>query len=510
MPARLADRATDRAERPWPHRAYIWDDRDVQPGPLAVQSAVERRLEQVVRPIVWCEPTDRIRDVAARISAGAHSCALVRLDAGLGIVTDHDFRRRVGSGEIPIDAPVARLATTPALTIDQGATQADGLLRMVEHGVHHLVVTDAMGRPVGVVRAVDLAQAEVRDPLLVRSAVDTATNLAELAEAARLLPAAIVALCDSRVAATHIGAVHAAVVDAIARRVLWLRAESVFAEVPHSWVVLGSLARRESLPLSDIDTALVWADPPAGRPDPAESIRAAAGRVLADLRHCGLVPCPSGTNADNPAFSRSRSSWVAAITAWKTVAEGGRGDLMSATVADSRPLTNPELGRCLADTVPAPGHTRFLRGLLDEALGFRPPTGFVRDFVVEHGGEHRGELDLKKGGLAPVVGLARWVAIATGDVTGSTTERLRRGADRGLLTVDEAQALAGAFDDVYGLLLRHEAEALSRGTEPSTYIAPRDLDTLTRRHLRETFRVIRSVQERIDEHWMARLERAQW
>ena len=510
MPARLADRATDRAERPWPHRAYIWDDRDVQPGPLAAQSAVERRLEQVVRPIVWCEPTDRIRDVAARISAGAHSCALVRLDAGLGIVTDHDFRRRVGSGEIPIDAPVARLATTPALTIDQGATQADGLLRMVEHGVHHLVVTDAMGRPVGVVRAVDLAQAEVRDPLLVRSAVDTATNLAELAEAARLLPAAIVALCDSRVAATHIGAVHAAVVDAIARRVLWLRAESVFAEVPHSWVVLGSLARRESLPLSDIDTALVWADPPAGRPDPAESIRAAAGRVLADLRHCGLVPCPSGTNADNPAFSRSRSSWVAAITAWKTVAEGGRGDLMSATVADSRPLTNPELGRCLADTVPAPGHTRFLRGLLDEALGFRPPTGFVRDFVVEHGGEHRGELDLKKGGLAPVVGLARWVAIATGDVTGSTTERLRRGADRGLLTVDEAQALAGAFDDVYGLLLRHEAEALSRGTEPSTYIAPRDLDTLTRRHLRETFRVIRSVQERIDEHWMARLERAQW
>jgi CBS domain-containing protein len=50
-------------------------------------------------------------------------------------------------------------------------------------------------------------------------------------------------------------------------------------------------------------------------------------------------------------------------------------------------LTNPELGRCLADTGPAPGQTRFLRGLLDEALGFRPPTGFVRDFVVEHSGE---------------------------------------------------------------------------------------------------------------------------
>jgi CBS domain-containing protein len=484
--------------------AYVWDHRGVQVAPLAARPAVERRLEQVVRPIVWCEPTDRIRDVAERISAGAHSCALVRLDGGLGIVTDHDFRRRIGTGEISIDAPVSLLATTPVLTIDQCATQADGLLRMVEHGVHHLVVTDAMGRPAGVVRAVDLAQAEVRDPLLVRSAVDTAASLAELADAARLLPAAIVALCDSRVAASHIGAVHAAVVDAIVRRVLWLRAEPVFADVPHSWVVLGSLARRESLPLSDIDTALVWADPPAGAPDPAESVRAAAGRVLADLRRCGLVPCPSGTNADTPTFSRSRSRWVAAITAWKTASDDGRGYLMSAMVADSRPLTNPELGRCLADSAPAPGRTRFLRGLLDEALAFRPPVGFVRDFVVEHGGE----LDLKKGGLAPVVGLARWVAIATGDVAGSTVERLRRGAERGVLTVDEAQALAGAFDDVYGLLLRHEAEALSRGVEPTTYIAPRDLDTLTRRHLRETFRVIRSVQERIDERWLARLERA--
>ena len=484
------------------------DDQGVDVGSADAGQAVERRLAQVVRPIVWCEPADRIRDVAERISAGAHSCALVRLDAGLGIVTDHDFRRRVGTGEISIDAPVSLLATTPVLTIDQGAAQVDGLLRMVEHGVHHLVVTDSMGRPVGVVRAVDLAQAEVRDPLLVRSAVDTAANLTELAEAARLLPAALVALCDSRVAPAHIGAVHAAVIDAIVRRVLALRAEPVFADVPTSWVVLGSLARRESLPLSDIDTALVWADLPAGAADPAESLRAAAGRILADLRACGVEPCPSGTNADNPAFSRSRSSWVAAITAWKSASDGGRGDLMSATVADSRPLTNPELGRCLVDAVPALGHTRFLRGLLDEALGFRPPTGFVRDFVVEHGGKHSGELDLKKGGLAPVVGLARWVAIATGDVAGSTTERLRRGAERGVLTVDEAQTLAGAFDDVYGLLLRHEAEALSRGGEPTTYIAPRDLDTLTRRHLRETFRVIRAVQERIDENWMARLERA--
>jgi CBS domain-containing protein len=182
---------------------------------------------------------------------------------------------------------------------------------------------------------------------------------------------------------------------------------------------------------------------------------------------------------------------------------------MMAMVADSRPLTDPPLGRCLVEPLRRdPGDSRVVRALLDAALAFRPPTGFVRDFVVEHGGAHSGQLDLKKGGLAPVVALARWAAIVTGEVSGGTAERLRRAAERGLLTVDEQSTLTGVFDDVYGLLLRHEADALRDGTTPTTYLAPGTLDTYRRRHLRECFRLIRSVQDRIDEHWMARLDRA--
>jgi CBS domain-containing protein len=472
---------------------------------------MDERLAQLARPIVWCQAADRIREVARRISAGAHSCALVRMDGvdSVGIVTDHDFRRRVATGEVDLDAPVSALATVPAVTIDERATQSAVLLRMVEHAVHHLVVTDRAGAPIGVVRAVDLAQGEVRDPLRARMAIENATTLDEVAQAARLLPATIVALCDSQVAALHVGAVHAAVVDAIIRRVLRLHPDPVLAEVRHSWLVLGSLARRESLPRSDVDTALVWADLPAADEDPAGSIRAAAGRVLDNLRRCELEPCPNGTNADNPTFSRSRSAWHAAIRAWQQDPSADRALLMSAMVTDSRPLTDAALGRTLTEPVHAgTRNTRVLRALLVEALRFRPPTGLVRDFVVVHSGEHRGELDLKRGGLAPVTALARWIAIVTGEATGNTSERLHRGAEAGLLTVDEAQTLAGAFEDFYALVLRHEAEALRAGAPLTTFVAPKQLDTLTRRHLRESFRAVRAIQTRLEEHWLARLERA--
>jgi CBS domain-containing protein len=474
----------------------------------AVLRRGDRRLADLMRPIVWCAESESIRDAAERIGAAGTSCALVPTATGLGIVTDHDFRHRVATGRIDIDAPVARMATVPTLTIDEDATQAAGLLRMVEHGVHHLVVTDQAARPVGVIRVVDLARTEVRNPLLVRSAIEDATSVEQLARAARLLPITLVDLCDDGVAAAHIGAVHAAVIDAIVRRVLDLHPSPALDAVQHSWVLLGSLARREPLPLSDVDTALVWADTAESAPDPAPGIRAAAWEVLRELQACGLTLCANGANAHNPVFSRSRSGWVAAARGWQHDPTQENALLLSAMVADSRPLTDPTLGSALTDQIRS--HTRttqFIRALLDEALGWRPPTGFVRDFVVAQSGEHRGQLDLKSGGLVPVVALARWIAIVSGDARGTTTDRLRRGAQAGLLSTDEADTLAGGFDNIYSLLLRHQVHAIRGGSTPTTYFAPADLDTLTRRHLRESFRAITLVQSRVDRDWMRRLDR---
>jgi CBS domain-containing protein len=138
------------------------------------------------------------------------------------------------------------------------------------------------------------------------------------------------------------------------------------------------------------------------------------------------------------------------------------------------------------------------------ALSARPPSGFIRDFVVEHSGENRGELNLKRGGLLPISALARWLAIAIGDVRGSTLDRLSRAAAAGLLTADEAETLAGAFEDIYELLLRLEVAAIRGGRRFSNWIAPHDLDTLTRRHLCDSFRAISAVQAQIEGGWKTR------
>jgi CBS domain-containing protein len=292
-----------------------------------------------------------------------------------------------------------------------------------------------------------------------------------------------------------------AVLDAVLRRLLALNREQQAPEHPVSWLVLGSLARREVLPGSDVDTALVWDGPDAA----AGPVRAAAARVLDDLEAVGLRRCADGANADNPLFGRSLAQWSSATAHWIGDASAEGALLLSTMLADSRPVTELALGRRVTDGMLA--RTRgpqFLRALLGYSLAARPPTGFVRDFVVEHGGEHRGQLSLKRGGLRPVTSLGRWVAVSTGDSRGTTPERLRRGAAAGLLTHDEAQTLIGAYEQVFGLLMEQEVEALRTGGTASTYVAPGELDSLTRRHLRESFRGIAHVQSRLESQWVNR------
>jgi len=482
-----------------------------------------RPVRELMRRVVLARGDELVRTVARRIGDAAHSCALVQLpDASLGIVTDRDFRERVATGQLTPDAPVAELATFPALTVSEDFSQAAGFARMVDRGVHHLVVVDRRGAPVGVLRVVDFAASDIRSPLLIRSAIDTATGIEELAAACRLLQPSIVELAAASVPSLQIGNLVAAVVDAVLRKLVALGADTQpyrhnrpgSSGPDRSWIVLGSMARREPLPSSDVDTALVWADPdPDGggaeghgaAADPTV-VRAGAEATLQEMERCGLRRCAEGANASNPLFSRTRATWTQAAGRWLTEPDSNSALLLSSIVIDSRPLTQVALGRTLTDMMgDSTRTTLFLHAFLLEALAVKPPTGFVRNFVIDHSGAHRGELNLKTGGLLPIAALGRFVAAVTGDSRGSTIDRLRRGADAAVLTRDESDTLIGAFEQVYDLLFSRDIAALSAGGSPSHFLDPKTLDMLTRRHLRESFRAIALVQASVESTWMSRL-----
>jgi CBS domain-containing protein len=173
-------------------------------------------------------------------------------------------------------------------------------------------------------------------------------------------------------------------------------------------------------------------------------------------------------------------------------------------LADSRPAWSSsgvagsgQPGSALWDARPYPDHPELLRMLARFALSFRPPTGFLREFVVEHSGERRGQLDLKHGGIIPIVDLARWAGMAAGVASAPTLERLRAAEAAGTMEGAEARTLMQAFGFIGSLRLDHQVEQLKRGSVADDFVDPKTLNPLARSYLREAFRAVASVQARV-------------
>jgi CBS domain-containing protein len=450
------------------------------------------------RPVV-CAPDTPIATAAQMMAAAACSAVVVELgDGALGIVTDRDLRARVLAAGLPGDAPVSAAMSAPAYTCRPDQLGGEVLLDMLDRGCRHFPVVAATGEILGVVEDLDLVVVETRSSFFLRQRIARAQSVDELVSAAADLRPTVIAMHDARVAAANIMAVYAVVVDALTRRLLELAiAQEGEPAVPFAWLALGSQARREAIPSADVDSAIVWfGDAPEDEIRP--QLHALAAEVVDGLAACGFHADAHGASAANVIFVRSLSSWQRAARSWIADPTQEKALLLVSVLVDSRPVWGLHTGTPVADTFRlAPSNPALLRLLARYALSYRPPTGFFRGLVVEHTGEHRGRLDLKHGGVIPIVDLARWAGMAAGVTSASTPERLRAAASAGIMPAADARTLEDAFELVIGLRLQHQVEQLRAGQEPDDYVDPDALSPLTRTYLKEAFRAVASIQKRV-------------
>ena len=182
--------------------------------------------------------------------------------------------------------------------------------------------------------------------------------------------------------------------------------------------------------------------------------------------------------------------------------------MLTSTLLDSRPVWGVHTGTPVADTFRlAPDHPGLLRQLARLAVAQRPPTGFLRGLVVEHAGEHAGRLDLKRGGMVPILALARWGAIAAGVTIASTRERLQAAGAAGTLPDGEAETLRDAFTLINNLRLEHQVTQLRAGQPPDDHLSLDELSDLMRAQLKEAFRAIAAIQKRVASEAASRIAR---
>jgi CBS domain-containing protein len=504
-----ADAAAEVLARPYGLRyvtRLLLEDRHhlrSRPAPEVATDQLREPVSAAVRSApVMCVPETSVREAAKRLTAAGATALVVDLGDSIGIVTDSDLRSRVLAGGLPVDSPVSAVMTAPAFTVPSDRPGSEVLLDMLDRGIRHFPVISATGRVVGIVEDHDLVEVERRSSFFLRRAVARASTVDELVESSSKLLPTVIAMARGRMAAADVMSVFSVVADALTRRAVDLAVAQV-GDPPtrFTWLVLGSQARREAVPNSDLDSAIVWFDKADGDADEA-SIRRYLGAIATTatdiLLRCGFRPDEHRVSASDPLFVRSMSSWQLAARSLLDDPTQEKALVLVSVLVDSRAVWGTETEPLIAETFRlAPARPRLLRLLAEFALSHKPPTGFLRGLVVEFSGEHRRRLDLKSGGVVPIADLARWAGMAAGVACASTTARLEAAGDSGTLSAFDALMLQEAFELVCQLRLHHQVTQLEAGVEPDDFVDPSQLNPLTRNYLKEAFRAVASVQRHI-------------
>ena len=458
------------------------------------------------KPALTCSQSASLQLAAQLMRGVGATCIFVVDDAGraAGIVTDQDFTGKVVARGLALDAPITCIMSRPVIAVEGSERVFQVLLKMLAHNIHHVLVTEA-GLPKSVVTHHDLMLLQGKSPLNVARHIEQQPDLDGLATTQQQAAEMVPLLMREGARASHITRVVAEINDRVMTKILDLARDRLGeAPLPYCWVVLGSEGRREQTFRTDQDNALIYADPPDTLRRPAEEYFASLAAFAQDaLARCGYPRCLGGFMASNPRWRQSLSSWKEDFHHWITdpVVRGVQDALI---FFDMRPVAGDPI---LFDELRSYNWgllrtaTFFKSVLAHVSINHKPPLGFFRTFVVEQGGEHKDELDLKLFGTWPIVNTARLFALEAEIEPTNTIDRFHALADAGSIDGKLLQELEEAFEFLTLLRLERQLQQMRERQPVSNHLSPASLNHLQRSMLKETFQTIARAQSLIEQRF---------
>jgi CBS domain-containing protein len=392
--------------------------------------------------------------------------------------------------------------SAPARRVTADLTAETVLMDMLECGLRHMPVVTSRGEVVGVVEDADLLAASARQSFILRRSIGLAADAVELQQVGQRVTGVAADLFRNGTKASATSAILSVVIDSLVRRALELALMEAGGEDGivgsaggvdgFAWLTLGSVARREAVPSSDVDSALSWRDDMSSA---TAQLRAIAVRTHDILDGCGLPSDRNGAVAYQPLFSRSQSEWFAAAEGWLDDPLRGQGLMMSSLLIDGRVVW----GDASLHTVPAAyrsmrdDHSEALRLQRLDALAARVKTRSLRDVLSRRGGT----FDLKSHAITPIVNLARWGGLSADVGSASTPARLSAAAQAGAISDNDADTLCDVFVMLQRLRMAHQVAQIAAGHTPGDVITMSELSPLNRSLLNEGLREIVGVQRRV-------------
>lgn len=439
----------------------------------------------MVHSLVATAPQTTVLETAQLMRESRVSCVIIQSEPP-GIITDRDLRNRILAEGRSGETAVGEVMTQPVKSLPADTPLYSALMYLYEEGIHHLPITDR-GQITGVVTTTDLLRQQAQSPFYFLKRLETLDDTTEdLATYAPKLVQTVRSLFENGLNAIQIGRVVSSLNDTLVKRLLIL-AEKKFGPppTPFAWIVFGSEGRSEQVLLTDQDNALVYL---ADTPEAKRYFASLAQYVINGLIQAGFPPCAGGYMATN--WHYPLEHWIRLFKGWVQSPQP-QALLEAAIFFDFRVVHGTLSLDPIEEIIVESGeYDLFLAHLARAALNFRPPLGFFGRIRQKDG-----LVDLKEGGIAPIVGLARVYALEAGSKSRSTIDRLEDAAHAGSLSQEGAENLAETFRFLQWLRLRGQLDELNSKRTPDNKIRLEQLSHLEKRYLKDAFLAIHEIQE---------------
>ncbi len=376
------------------------------------------------------------------------------------------------------------------MSLDEDDFVFMALLEMTKRNKRRVAVT-RRGDFIGILEDIDLLGFLAGNAQVIAGRIERATGVADLKTAAREITDQIRVLRRQDVRVEVI----AEIVSDLNRRLIAktfeilapaeLRAQSCL-------IVMGSEGRGEQTMRTDQDNGLIL----AGAVD-AQMLDAFRSAFTAALEEYGFPPCPGDVMVRNSFWSKPLAEYVESFRRWVALPDESAHMNVAifydaAAVSGRTELLNEAKAALIASVS---NERAYLARFAHAIEAFETPIGLFNNLIASEGG---GALDLKKGGIFPIVHGVRSLALEHGLTETSTDARIARLAEAGVFKDEFARDLKQSFHYLMGLRLDSQLEQeKGRGA----LVKPAELTSVERDLLRDAFKVVKTFREILRRHF---------
>ena len=446
--------------------------------------------ELFLHPAIFVDAMELIADAGALMREHKSYALFVTAAEGVGVVTRSDLLNATLRDRRPPDSTIGPLAHRPIVCVAPDDLVTTALLRMTKHNKRRLAVGEN-GEFVGVLEDIDLLSFLAGNSQLVAGRIDRARNVAGLARAAQDIEPQIRL---QRRQGVKIDLVCEIVSDL--NRRLYNKLFSLVA--PQSileggcFFVMGSEGRGEQTFRTDQDNGLILA-----APIPEEDLVRFRADVFEALALCGFPPCPGEVMVRNPVWSKTLDDYRDDFRRWLAVADDtGTMDIAIFYDAEATAGDAALLRAAKQDLIDLMRGERLRLARFARAIdAFPTPIGFFNNLVTS---KAEGDaLDLKKGGIFPIVHGVRALSLEKGLHETATTARIARLAELNVFDSQFARELTQALH--YLMTLRLDAQIAEKAS--TSLVKPGALSTMERDLLRDAFQVVKQLRDMLRRHF---------